>query len=205
MNFSTLEDRAGSDTDEESIRDTFLKRCCKVKTLRNCTANGMIEALQSLNGHTGRNFAIVFFLTHGYSSGVYGTDRVPLTFEKIQSQLTAANCPAFGKKPKILVFPTCRMGERQESGTRAIEANFLLAFGTQPQSPAFRDEELGTYYIQQLLSVIEEKGDKEDLVSMLTEVKRVMIDQKEIVPQDPDFHSSLTDKVFLKKKYVSIA
>ena len=204
VNFTTseLETRSGSDRNEEEIRQTFDQRCCKVKSLRDCTTEEMTTALKNVKRYEKKNFLFVFFLTHGDSSGVYGTDGKLLRFQDIQKQLTAENCPAFNRKPKILVFPTCRKGE-ENSGTRAVEYDFLLAFGTQPDSPAYRDEEEGSYYITQLLSVIERRGDEEDLLSMLTEVKRVMRDQKDDVPQDPDYHSSLTDKVFLRKKYAT--
>lgn len=202
VNFTTqeLETRTGSDRNEEEIKLTFKQRYCKVETLRNCTTIEMITALANVKRYKTKNFLFVFFLTHGDSSGVYGTDGVLLRFQDIQKQLTAEKCPAFNRKPKILVFPTCRKGERGDSGTRAIEDDFLLAFGTQPNSSAYRFEEEGSYYITQLLSVIETRGDTEDLLSMLTEVKKVMRDQQDVVPQNPDYHSSLTDKVFLRQK-----
>ncbi|XP_019862743.1 PREDICTED: caspase-1-like [Amphimedon queenslandica] len=202
VNFTTkeLETRTGSDRNAEEIKHTFEQRCCRVKTLRNRTTIEMTTALENVKRYEEKNFLFVFFLTHGDSSGVYGTDGVLLRFQDIQKQLTAGNFPAFSRKPKILVFPTCRKGEREDSGTRAVEDDFLLAFGTQPNSSAYRFEEEGSYYITQLLSVIETRGDREDLLSMLTEVKRVMRDQQDVVPQNPDYHSSLTDKVFLRQK-----
>lgn len=194
------EDRLGSNRNEEEIRTTFQARGFKVDTLTDNTASEITEELQKLQNRKNYNSLFIFFLSHGYQGGIYGTDGVCLSFAEIQYQITATNCPAFSGKPKILVFPTCRMGEGDDSGIRAIDDDFLLAFATQPHFPAYRDEELGSYYIRQLLLIIQKKGDEEDLISILTEVKRIMRNQRDTVYQSPDYHSSLTDKVFLKTK-----
>ena len=182
----------------EKIKNAFLDRGFRVKTLTDCTAREMIEGIQKLQNSKNYSSLFIFFLSHGYEGGVYGTNGVCLSFEEIQYQLTTANCPSFNNKPKILIFPTCYMGECLS--LRATEDDFLLVFGTQPHSSAYKDEELGSCYIEKLLEVIEEKGDGEDMESILEEVQRKMRDKGETVPLGPNYQSSLKDKLYLKAK-----
>ena len=181
----------------EKIKNAFLDRGFRVKTLTDCTASEMIEGIQKLQNSKNYSSLFIFFLSHGYGGGVYGTNGVCLSFEELQYQLTAANCPSFSGKPKILIFPTCHMGEYPS--LRATEDDFLLVFGTQPHSPAYRDEELGSHYIEKLLEVIEERGDGEDLEEIL-EVQRKMRDEGDTVSLGPNYQSSLKDKLYLKAK-----
>ncbi|XP_074622410.1 uncharacterized protein LOC141880775 [Acropora palmata] len=56
------------------------------------------------------------------------------------------------------------------------EADFLLAFATVPGYAAFRSEESGAFFIQELVEVIEKYHGSHHLLDMLTEVTRRVID-----------------------------
>ncbi|XP_067022083.1 uncharacterized protein [Acropora muricata] len=56
------------------------------------------------------------------------------------------------------------------------EADFLLAFATAPGYAAFRSEESGAFFIQELVEVIEKYHGSHHLLDMLTEVTRRVID-----------------------------
>lgn len=148
----------GSNNNEKNIRKTFQSRDFEVKTLTDCTATEIMDAIQKLPSRCNSYF--IFFLCPGYEDGVYDKNGVCLSFEDIHS---AANCPSFSDKPRILLFPTCQM--REELTNKEIDVDFLFAFNSRLHSPSHRDEH-GSCYIEQLLSVIEDR-DSEDFESML--------------------------------------
>ena len=187
-------EKASSHNNAAAIKTTFQDCGFKVETITDCTTTNIIGTLERLKTCKGRNSLVIFFLSQGYSDGIY--DDGGLRLADILSLLTAANCPNFSDKPKIIFFPNCQMGEGAESEKGAIEDDFLIAFGT----PVDKDDELDSCYIRQLLSIIQEKRDKMDLKSILDEVKRAMSNQPDTTPQKCDYHSTLKGQVFLTKQ-----
>ena len=194
------DEKASSHNNAAAIRTTFQACGFKVETIKDCTTSNITGTLERLKTCKGRNSLVIFFLSQGYSDGIYDDGGLCLSYADILSHLTAANCPTFSDKPKIIFFPNCQMGEGAESGKGAIEDDFLIAFGTQSCTPLDKDEELDSCYIRQLLSAIQENKDKMDLESILDEVKRALSNQPDTMLQKCDYHSTLKGQVFLTKQ-----
>ena len=139
----------------------------------------------------------MFILSHGYQNGIYASDGIPLSFNEIQSHLMSDVCPAFRNKPKLIFFQCCRLKlEGPDDSVRVMDEDIHLSFAGQLYSQTYRDTMRGAYYIQCLLEVIKDKGDEEDLVSLLTMVNEKMVAAG--LPC-PDNRGSLRDKVYIKR------
>ncbi|XP_019854668.1 PREDICTED: uncharacterized protein LOC105313518 isoform X1 [Amphimedon queenslandica] len=206
---SGLPIRQGTSIDSLGIKKVLEDRNVTVREVSNCTAlqiHNSLSDLSSING-TVYQFLIVFILSHGYYGRVCGVDGIRISTNDVQEMLCAANLPEFKNKAKILILHTCQEDEIEEyndSHFFMIEKHFLVAFPTLPHRLAYRHLEKGTFYIQCLIKVIEEKGETEDITSILTIVNRELQGALEAVrpgyTQTSVFQSTLTDKIYLRRR-----
>ena len=206
VNYQTSGKRLGSAKDSEGLYKTFHERHSKVLTFYDCTAEEIKANLQSVKKYNNHSCLFVVFLAHGYQNGIYSVDEIPISVNEIQSYLTESQCHPFKGKSKILIFQSCRVTPEYNGSLdlRAIETNFLIAFATQRDTPATRDTMNGSPYIQCLIRAIEEHGETEDILSILTIVRRLMNDSYDEHFQIPDYHSLLLSKLYLKKLAIII-
>lgn len=140
------------------------------------------------------------FLAHGTLEGIYGIDEVLVRINDIQLYLRSSCCLPFKGKNKVLIFQSCRVASNGKvEEPKAIEEDFLVAFATQRDTPSIRYVENGSPYIKCLIKVIEEQGEREDFLSMLTEVRKLVCENVREHHQVPDCHSLLRSKLYLKK------
>lgn len=206
VNFDTLDPRIGSDKDAEDIRIIFSRRDFIVHTFKDRSADQIRDHLTELTNFQYSRYRclFIFFLSHGYKCGIYGTKGSCLCVNEIQNYLTAANCPTFRGKPKVLIWQCCRSSVAEAEGEgrdfpRVVERDFFLGFATQPNTFAYRHVYEGSYYIQYILQVIREYGQNEDWLSMFTIVARRMIYAHDIILPPPQKEDFLLDKVYLKE------
>lgn len=206
-----LNTRQGSSRDASGIRDELENRNVTVKTINNCTAYQIHSSLEGLRNMTGAmyRFLMIVILSHGFHGRIIGTDGIRIDVNDILEILSAASLPSFRNKPKILILHMCQ--EEEDEGYNhefhdhfsMIEKHFLIALPTLPHRLAYRQPGKGTFYIQCFLQVLRERGDTDDLVSMLTIVNRDLQPAVEAVrqryTQTSVVHSTLSDKVFLKR------
>ena len=79
-------------------------------------------------------------------------------------------------------------------------SDYLIAYPTDRNSPAFRSSIKGSYFIRDLDEVFRKMAEKEQLIDMLTEVNRKMAErtiQGGKYKQQPHFVSALRKKLYL--------
>lgn len=78
-------------------------------------------------------------------------------------------------------------------------SDYLIAYATIPNRPAFRNDDEGSYFILELDEVFRKMAAKEQLIDMLTEVNRRMADRRfkrGKYKQQPHFVSALRKKLY---------
>ena len=205
---SGLSIREGTSIDSIGIKKVLEDRNVIVREVSNCTALQIHNSLSDLSSINGAmyQFLIVFILSHGYYGRVCGVDGIRISTNHVQEMLCTANLPEFKNKPKILILHTCQEDELEQyndSHFSMIEKHFLVAFPTLPYHLAYRHLKKGTFYIQCLINVMKEKGETEDIASILTIVNREIQGALEAVQpgytQTSVIHSTLTDKLYLRR------
>ena len=196
-----MKPRVGTSEDVRAIKETFKQLSYKVKIYNNCKAEDILCKLKSFQKPKYKCYdgLFVFFLTHGYKEGIYGTDGVPIAIEEIQLHLRAATCPPFACRPKVLVFQCCL--KLSEGGGHdhptAIEEHFLLALACQPYHKSYRTQK-GSYFIQSLIEVIRDNVETKDFVQMMP-IVRSLVNIKSSGTQSPECNSRLLYALYLKR------
>ena len=157
----------------------------------------MYDALDNIRreDHKNHDAFVCCILTHGKLGELAGCDGKYLKIQEILSLFTAEKCPSLRGKPKIFFIQACQGQVSQQklsvheapaiqedgpvSGIGAAldktipnHADFLLGFATVPGHVSYRNTVLGSWYISILVDKLERLHDKEDLMSILTEVNR---------------------------------
>ena len=199
--YCTSQDRQGSTKDAEDLKTTLSKFNCNVEVWTDCRGTQTLNILQSLKKLEYYQYSalLIFFLAHGDLQGIFTSDETHIPINHIQSCLQVSECPAFKKKPKLLVFQCCRTTSGNHKRPEPIEQDFLIAFATQQDTPATRDTMNGSPYIQCLIRAIEEFGGTEDILSILTEVTKSMDESNHIHHQLPDHNTLLTRKFYFSQ------
>ena len=146
--------------------------------------------------HKRHDAFVCCILTHGKLGELAGCEGKYLRIQEILSLFTAEKCPSLRGKPKIFFIQACQgqvshekhsvhqlPAPIQEDGpvsgigaaldkTIPNHADFLLGFATVPGHVSYRNTVLGSWYISILVDKLERLHDKEDLMSILTEVNR---------------------------------
>ncbi|KAK3531744.1 hypothetical protein QTP70_027287 [Hemibagrus guttatus] len=199
-NFITMQNRLGSDQDEESLIKVFKWLGFSVKVHRDQNAEQMkdIFGTYSRHNHEGDCF-VCCILSHGSTEGVYGTDGVIVQGSDIYNPFNGVFCKSLINKPKVFFIQACRgqmyhqlvkvqsdshmeenAGEEKEGeeelATDAVqitipaEADFLVARSTVKGYYSFR-EHSGSWFIQCLCEQLKKYCQKgEDVYSILLKV-----------------------------------
>ena len=175
------------------LHEIFTEFKFQVITKTNLSAEAMSECLDKLGNedHKNANAFICCILTHGTVGKVAGCDGDYITIHSILDKFTEAKCPSLAKKPKIFFIQACQGEESQEKFTLQTdspsqpsgvgteldkltpqEEHFLVCFGTIPGHVSYRNTELGSWFIGVLVDRLKMFHEKEDLMSILTEVNR---------------------------------
>ncbi|KAL3092770.1 hypothetical protein niasHS_007979 [Heterodera schachtii] len=141
------------------------------------TAEGMVTVIQRFavfDGHNNAHSAIIVVLSHGALDNIYG-------------------CPKLIGRPKLFFFNTCG-GPNEEYGAytgsrtlakpatgqssdsadstvgqhTSISSDFLVARSSWPNFVSWRDERIGSWFIQALVTVFALKGSEEHVLELMT-------------------------------------
>ncbi|XP_048241358.1 uncharacterized protein LOC124125871 [Haliotis rufescens] len=187
--------RIGTEKDRDLLRKVWKTLQFEVKTFDDLKKQEMEEKLQELarlDVHKDNDCVVVFFLTHGDNGTVQGSDNEWLTIDSIISPFKAANCPLLAGKPKLFFFQSCRGKQDQkvqfnvDGGKTPVpteikveidkmaltEGDFFFGFPTVAGTKARRNEENGSWFIQELVQTLQESADREDLESLMTTTRR---------------------------------
>jgi len=223
---SQLLERRGTEMDVKRLRASLERLGHDVKVYNDLTKEQMDAVLISLSqaDHTKRSSIVVAVLTHGDENVLCAFDRCYKESD-LWMPFTEQQSPSLVGKPKAFIIQACRgsnedkgvrstritgtpaMPDQNESRSKLLPANadIVIARATPAGFPAFRREDTGTVFIQALCSVLDRDGDKEDFISILTKVSRMVADENilqsgglgtlELRKQVPAFSSTLRKKM----------
>ena len=119
-----LDDRHGTEIDAEALKETFQWLNFEVEVIEECTADKMMETIEiySSYDHSQYNGFICCLLSHGFQSGIYGTDGKFIFIEDIRTLFTAEICPTLHGKPKLFFIQACR-GEMKDPGRYVLASD----------------------------------------------------------------------------------
>ncbi|XP_051997158.1 caspase-8-like [Xyrauchen texanus] len=173
VHFATMNERNGSDEDQESLDKVFRWLAFEVVVHRNKTAAEMQDLLKDLGKTVDGDCFICCVLSHGSKDGVYGTDGRVVTVDEIREPFNGINCQRLAGKPKVFFIQACRGKKNQslvkvqadgpEGAESEIEvdadgfeisipadSDFLIARSTTEGHYSYRKPEIGSWFIQSL-------------------------------------------------------
>ena len=220
-----LQERRGTEKDEEALRECFTGLGFEVKVLLDGTMADVRKELKSLSqeDHSDADCLIVCVLTHGDKGFLWGRDST-YPVDELYSNFTSDKCPSLAGKPKLFFVQACQ-GSKFDRGTRIrlqcddvtdgpqyqkipTWADILIMFSTIPDHYSWRNPTHGSWFVQALTSVLSRDSRHDDLLSMLTTVnRRVALEYESFCPGQGDFdgnkqvpciNSMLTRKVYFR-------
>ncbi|XP_019854667.1 PREDICTED: uncharacterized protein LOC109583673 [Amphimedon queenslandica] len=210
LNFKTMPRRSGSDKDATDIRIVFQKLGFIVHTYRDCTSDEMRHHLkESKRKNIGSVNAcfFIFFLSHGYTNGIYGVDGTCFAFTELQTCLIPALptlSPLMDGIPKVFIFQSCRNGEEPNKKFETpdpLDDHILLVFATQPNCQAYRNHTEGSHMVQCLLQAMKEYPHETNIINILTHTNRLLAQKTQY--QRLRFNSSLMHSLHLPRARVN--
>lgn len=145
--------------------------------------------------HSDCDCLALVILSHGENGLVYGADG-KLHLDKVARMLRPDYCPTLAGKPKLLLVQACRgsefdkghlmieatdggasAGEKSDSGKVSripLESDFLYFYSTPPGYYSWRNDQDGSWFVQQLCRVFNEHGETSELGHMLLTVQRLV-------------------------------
>ena len=142
--------------------------------------------------HSAANAFICCILTHGKFGQLAGVDGNYVAIEDMLNFFVPEKCPSLKRKPKLFFIQSCQGKESQEKHgelqtdapsppagigvdlekTMPNQDDFLIGYATVPGHISYRNTLLGSWYIDVLVEKLKQWHEKEDLISILTEVNR---------------------------------
>jgi caspase-like apoptosis-related cysteine protease len=223
-----LTERTGTDADRDRLSARLQELDFQVRCFDNLTWNEInIELLKlAEEDHSDSDCVVVTVMSHGDEGRIYAKDRY-YKAEQLWSYFTSDQCPTLAGKPKIFFIQACQ-GDQMDPGVTLLpspmtatdgscmsykiptNADFLIVFSSLPGFASWRNAFEGSWFIQSLCLVLEERGRREDLLSIMTTVSRIVsVNFESNSPTDvtqnkqkqiPFITSLLTRQIFFKPK-----
>lgn len=227
------QERFGTDKDAKDLKkalDSFGYETRIENDLSKAAIDNVMENL-SEEDHTDSDSVVVAVLSHGDKGTICAKDK-DYDETELFAWLLADKCPTLAKKPKIIIIQACR-GESADRGvvvteaskpedasveedvqaktTRVpVHADFLIARATPSGYLSMRHTQKGSFFIQALCKVLNEDGETDDLVSLLTMVNDCVAQEDMKLEVEPNvleqrkqvacYTSTTTKKIQLTKK-----
>nr|ACO51875.1 Caspase-7 precursor [Aquarana catesbeiana] len=182
--------RKGTDKDAEGLCKCFRSLGFDVKVYNDQTCEETELLLQSVakNDHSDSACFACILLSHGEEGQIYGTDGV-MAIKTLTTLFRGDKCQSLVGKPKLFFIQACRgsdfdEGIQTDSGPAndsmetdanprykiPVEADFLIAYSTVPGYYSWRNELMGSWFVQALRSVLNKYGKQLELMQILTRV-----------------------------------
>ncbi|KAL4241043.1 peptidase C14A [Mactra antiquata] len=225
-------ERDGTDIDAERLEERFQDTGFEVRRYDDVSCARMTKLMQEVAScdHSDSDCFGCAVLSYGREGFIYATDKlVPL--ETLTHPFRRDKCPTLVGKPKLFFIQACT-DRRTELGADLkrssplrhntsdltsrrvpVEADFMFSYSTVPGYFSWRNHQEGTWYIQALCIVLENYGNKMELMQMLTQVNRMVAyefescsDEEftENMKQMPSIVSMLTRYVYFRPKKMDI-
>jgi len=190
-----LKDRRGSTVDAKRIESLFSGLGFHVESQKNLTKlslRRLIELLQRYKDLQKYNCFVAVFLSHGENESLNCVDGETMRIDDIINSFKGDTCPALAGTPKWFIIQACRgcefnyeiQHDAPEDEHDAYEqmpekpmsipacADFYISYATAPGYYSFRNINSGSWFINDMCSVLHEYGQREDVNTMMTRVNR---------------------------------
>ena len=220
--FNALQPRFGAAVDVHNLENLFHYLSFDTQSHENKTHVEMRQILNNVAdmNHDKYDCLMVAILTHGdYGDVLYGISGV-ITIQEVIQTFSSKRCPTLIGKPKIFIIQACR-GRRNNQAVELDDTNsdeydmtdsgptvhpnisdYLVAFSTIPGHLSFRNNKIGSIFIDRLVKIFRQHAADEDIITML---ERVTDEVSKYQPQgsmyqdsrqSPELRSSLRGKLF---------
>jgi len=175
--------------------------------------------------HTDADCLFIAVMTHGGDMEKMYAKDIEYTTDIFWETFTATNSPTLAGKPKIFLIQACRgnktnMPVKKGASKSNLQSDgisipnhgsdFLIIHSSIPGFTSLRNEVEGSWLVQAFCAVIQEEKYKDDFLSLLTEVGRVIAEKEgtirdwnhDVIPikQMSCLASMLTRKIKFSKK-----
>ncbi|GMT25416.1 hypothetical protein PFISCL1PPCAC_16713, partial [Pristionchus fissidentatus] len=210
---------------QDGLSQLFYEMGFDVQARENLTGQAMLDVVANFaasDEHKNTSSAFVFILSHGNSGTLEGVDGEFVNKHDVERKFEAHIAPALAKKPKVIVYQSCRGGQSDPGkycdSSRVEEdlplqdvspeqriptcSGMLVAYSTADFHLSKRSR-TGTRYIQQFIKTTRQYAHKEDILSILTRLRSSVWQEcttlangkRDLHMQAPEFTSRL-DKIF---------
>ena len=225
---AALSDRVGTDQDAVNLRSTLDNLGFDVSVHHNLKFRQIEVILKSEAeaDHSNSDCLFVAMLTHGWENDKVWAQDMPFSTKTFWTTFSSTDCPSLAGKPKIFLVQACRGEQTNEpvlvpkAGSQSSSnvmisipnhADCLLIFSSIPGFYSLRNTVRGSWLVQAFCRVMDAEKFDDDLVSIVTEVSRVVAsDFEAIIPDENQrdishkqmccFTSMLRKKVQFAKK-----
>lgn len=221
-----LNERQGTDEDETSLRLLFSELGFEIIVHNDLSRREMLQELAILASQFSSedDCFVCCILTHGENGSLYSVDGGKIPVDDVLDFFRGDRCANLAGKPKLFFIQACR-GDRVDKGVPVdmadsggptwripTHADFLVAYSTVPGFCAWRNRTQGSWFVQALCCVLQERSELEDMASMLTVVCRlVAFNYESYTPENPALDgskqvpcvtSTLTRRVYFSRREV---
>ncbi|KAM3861993.1 caspase-8 [Diretmus argenteus] len=192
-----LKNREGTQIDERSLESVFKWLGFETQIENDCTRDRMLTVVQELRrrDHSQMDCLVCCVLSHGQEGSVYGVDGEMVQLIELTEPFNGLQCASLMEKPKLFFIQACQGTREQQAvpiqadspapcssicsdavvpapgDSIPASADFLMGMATVPDYAAFRDRDLGTWFMQSLCqNLVQMVPSGYDLVSILTKV-----------------------------------
>ncbi|CAN7992749.1 unnamed protein product, partial [Ixodes hexagonus] len=219
-----LSERRGTDLDAENLYIRFSMLGFETVIHQDLKAKQMLCELDRLGkeDHSQSDCFVCCILSHGDRDVVFGTDgKFPV--DSVLEPFRGDVCPSLVGKPKLFFI---QARDRLDDGVPVVvdtadvpsqlyriptHADFLTFYSTVPGFYSWRNTTQGSWFVQSLCKVLQQRAHDTDLLTMLTVVcRQVALYYESSVPGDsimdrkkqvPSVVSTLTRLVYFRQKF----
>ncbi|EDV56420.1 caspase-6 [Drosophila erecta] len=195
--------RSGSSRDVEALRKTFKSLNCRVEVISNpALSNVKLKvhewSIKQFNQEAG---FVLCILSHGWlKNKIFACDGKEYHLDDDVLYPLFRN-PTLTGKPKILIVQACKGGLVPDAKKMNCDP-YIKCYSTSEGYLSYRDEKMGSVFIQTLCKEMDKYGLTMDFQSIF---KKVKAEVKRICQQNPSEESNNFDEPFCFGNYVQNA
>ncbi|XP_049940914.1 caspase-6-like [Schistocerca serialis cubense] len=219
----SLHNRAYTEIDRNALMRAFTTLGFEVRCFDDLTYSQIRQQLRRVAEEDHVNCVAVAVLSLGSANNVLFAKDQAYHVSDLLEPFSPAQCPRLVGKPKLFFIQASRgwmagtplaplrhttpvqtrmEREASESGifrgpVVKTYGDVLISYSTSEGSQSFRNAQNGAWYVQTLCAQLEAHGRTKDLVSLLTDVNRIVSEQfRSHMPQNPVFHNKIQEPCF---------
>ncbi|XP_049836192.1 caspase-6-like isoform X2 [Schistocerca gregaria] len=221
-----LHNREHTETDRNALMHAFTTLGFEVRCFDDLTYSQIRQQLRRVAEEDDVNCVAVAVLSHGAANNVLFAKDREYHVSDLLEPFSPAHCPRLVGKPKLFFIQASRIWmataplryrEKTSYRTPPVQAitvrevsesdifrgpvntygDVLISYSTSEGSQSFRNLQSGAWYVQILCAQLEAHGRTKDLVSLLTDVNRIVSEQfRSCIPQNPELHNKIQEPCF---------